>query len=130
MKFDWWKHWKAAISENTQRYISGGTPRRPLLTLNESYEVIKGLIAEALHSGVASSKRLIKKPGVEPIKRHTHQHGMPLLKQHWLELKGHHCNQNSRMEYEDALPGDSNSALHCPKASPRKLLREVEAQSG
>jgi len=24
----------------------------------------------------------------------------------------------SRMEYEDAVPGDSNSALHCAKATP------------
>src|SRR5207247_11327237 len=102
MKFDWWKHWKAAISENTQRYISGGTPRRPLLTLNESYEDIKGLIADALHSGVASSNRLIKKPAVEPIKRHTPQHRLPLLRQHWLDLKGHPCNQNNRTECGDA----------------------------
>ena len=34
---------------------------------------------------------------------------------------------SSRMEYEDALPGDSNSALHYPKASPRKLLRGIGA---
>ena len=33
------------------------------------------------------------------------------------------------MEYEDALPGDSNSALHYPKASPRKLLRGIGAQA-
>jgi len=36
---------------------------------------------------------------------------------------------SSRMEYEDALPGDSNSALHYPKASPRKLLRGIGAQA-
>ena len=33
----------------------------------------------------------------------------------------------NRMEYEDALPGDRNLALHCPKASPRKLLRGIGA---
>jgi len=53
----------------------------------------------------------------------------PLQERHWLELSGHQCNQNSRMEYEDALPGDSNSALHYPKASPRKLLRGIGAQA-
>jgi len=36
---------------------------------------------------------------------------------------------SSKMEYEDALPGDSNSALHYPKASPRKLLRGIGAQA-
>jgi hypothetical protein len=33
------------------------------------------------------------------------------------------------MEYEDALPGDSNSALHCAKATPGKLFRVIGAQN-
>ena len=33
----------------------------------------------------------------------------PLQERHWLELQGHLCTQNSRTEYEHALPGDSNS---------------------
>src|SRR5437899_7694975 len=35
----------------------------------------------------------------------------PLQERHWLELREHLCTQNSRTEYEHALPGDSNLAL-------------------
>jgi hypothetical protein len=56
MKFDWWKLWKAAICvkvhSNTFQDISPPTA----IDVHESYEVIKGLIAETLHSGVASAK--------------------------------------------------------------------------
>ena len=47
MKFDWWKHWKAAIGKYTAIHFRREAPPTAI-DAHESYEVIKGLIAEAL----------------------------------------------------------------------------------